>query len=554
MQIGLGLGICRGGSLESGPSPFILEVDTTNAGVTTSTQMTLPLRTGDTYDFNVDWGDGNNQDVTSDSNIVHTYSSSGVYDITVTPQDDGTGFPSIYFAGANDDTKVTKVKQWGITKWDNFSSSFTGCSNMVNESTDEPDCALVTSFFNAFYSCSSLAKGISPSDVSLVKSTQGMYRFADLGTSTSIAMSFPACTTARQMFRDSYGSFNVGDLTFGNTGFNDNYEMFRNSELATMGDLDCSGSTSVVSISNTFRDCPNITTIGDVTYNGSYDHTATSFCYDNPSLTTIGQVSMAGTTNFQGAFRFNELLTSINLVCDSATNFTDIFDEGNALSSITLSDTSNVTNWSRAFEDTAITAPPSCDYSNGTIFTGTFSLCSSVTAWGNLDFSSATSMNSTFSGANTTASWGTITTSASLTSMVSTFQSTGFATPPTITNTSAVTNWHSCFESSAITSTQAYDTSAGATMDEMYRNVDFADTYDLPTHDLSAMTSGVNFLYLSVISTSSYDDLLVDMEANNSNTVTFHGGSSTYTATGETARDALIADHSWAFTDGGLEP
>jgi hypothetical protein len=54
------------------------------------------------------------------------------------------------------------------------------------------------------------------------------------------------------------------------------------------------------------------------------------------------------------------------------------------------------------------------------------------------------------------------------------------------------------------------------------------------------------------IPTSDYSDYLIDTEANNQNSsVVFHGGDSTYNASGATARAALIADHSWTITDGG---
>ena len=45
------------------------------------------------------------------------------------------------------------------------------------------------------------------------------------------------------------------------------------------------------------------------------------------------------------------------------------------------------------------------------------------------------------------------------------------------------------------------------------------------------------------------------MEANNNNSsVTFHGGTAEYwSGDAATARAALIADHSWSFTDGGEE-
>jgi len=54
------------------------------------------------------------------------------------------------------------------------------------------------------------------------------------------------------------------------------------------------------------------------------------------------------------------------------------------------------------------------------------------------------------------------------------------------------------------------------------------------------------------LNTDDYSNMLINLEANNqNNTVPFHGGNSTYNASGATARAALIADHTWSITDGG---
>jgi|TARA_R110000751_G_scaffold182551_1_gene289389 hypothetical protein len=70
---------------------------------------------------------------------------------------------------------------------------------------------------------------------------------------------------------------------------------------------------------------------------------------------------------------------------------------------------------------------------------------------------------------------------------------------------------------------------------------------------LTGMTIGTNCFNGTTLTTADYDALLVATEIANSNTVTFHGGSSKYTdpSTAATARQALIADHSWTITDGG---
>jgi hypothetical protein len=71
---------------------------------------------------------------------------------------------------------------------------------------------------------------------------------------------------------------------------------------------------------------------------------------------------------------------------------------------------------------------------------------------------------------------------------------------------------------------------------------------------LPNLTDGERMFENNTIITSRYSTLLVDMENFNSNTnVSFHGGNSKYNAAGETARNLLIANKNWSFTDGGKE-
>jgi len=72
---------------------------------------------------------------------------------------------------------------------------------------------------------------------------------------------------------------------------------------------------------------------------------------------------------------------------------------------------------------------------------------------------------------------------------------------------------------------------------------------------LGSLTDGSYMFYGCIINTADYSNLLIRMEAANSNTgVAFHGGNSKYNAAGEVARDALTSrDPAWTITDGGLE-
>jgi surface protein len=66
---------------------------------------------------------------------------------------------------------------------------------------------------------------------------------------------------------------------------------------------------------------------------------------------------------------------------------------------------------------------------------------------------------------------------------------------------------------------------------------------------------GANMLNGTTLSTSNYDSLLIGWESQAVNdSVSFHGGNAKYSGApfpAEAARAALIADHSWAITDGG---
>lgn len=83
----------------------------------------------------------------------------------------------------------------------------------------------------------------------------------------------------------------------------------------------------------------------------------------------------------------------------------------------------------------------------------------------------------------------------------------------------------------------------------------FNQLTSLPTGmTLSALTNGAFMFLENTINTTDYSELLVNIAANNVNTgVPFHGGSSKYNASGETARNQLTVNQSWSIADGGLE-
>lgn len=67
---------------------FISQWDTrnTSGSSSASNQVKLPLTTAGSYNFTVDWGDGNTDVITAynQSEVTHTYSTEGIYTITIT--------------------------------------------------------------------------------------------------------------------------------------------------------------------------------------------------------------------------------------------------------------------------------------------------------------------------------------------------------------------------------------------------------------------------------------------------------------------------------------
>lgn len=94
------------------PIPFIFTIDTskTSTGSTDTTRFKLPLIPIGSYDFTVDWGDGSSDRITSyDSPLTtHTYSSSGVYQVSITGRCEGWQFNN-----TGDRLKMKDISQWG---------------------------------------------------------------------------------------------------------------------------------------------------------------------------------------------------------------------------------------------------------------------------------------------------------------------------------------------------------------------------------------------------------------------------------------------------------
>lgn len=139
---------------------FPTAVATSGATVISSNndQYTLPTVDGGVYDFTVDWGDSSTDSITSwnQSEITHTYSTPGIYQISITGTFEGANFHRNEATGHMDCRKLIETSRWGssffidlasyVTIYDTPSSSadqmkggvWDGCVNWYDTSESPP--------------------------------------------------------------------------------------------------------------------------------------------------------------------------------------------------------------------------------------------------------------------------------------------------------------------------------------------------------------------------------------------------------------------------------
>ncbi len=182
-------------------SPFITTWQTTTA----NESITIPTFLGETYDYIVDWGDGDvDYGITGDA--THTYATAGTYTVSIF----GT-FSRIVFDGNSSENreKLLTIEQWGDNPWTSFEFSFTDCANMDMIATDIPDLSNVTSLRSMFDGCQSLIANASINnwDVSTIEDMSFLFNVANNFNQPLNNWNVSNVTTMAFMF-SSAGSFN----------------------------------------------------------------------------------------------------------------------------------------------------------------------------------------------------------------------------------------------------------------------------------------------------------------------------------------------------------
>ena len=197
------------GKSTTGPSTyskFVSKWDTTQAGSADDT-IVLPLVADGTYDFDIDWGDGNRDTISGhdQSEVTHQYSDTGIYTIQLVAND----MVGWQFDDSGDDDKLVEIMDWGPLRFvSDDTNLFKGCSNLTLSTTSDPpfnadaagmfqDCSSLTGTGgNIMYwdmssvtgmnfmlaGCTNLDADLSNWDVSSIKNAEGFMAGAGLST------------------------------------------------------------------------------------------------------------------------------------------------------------------------------------------------------------------------------------------------------------------------------------------------------------------------------------------------------------------------------------
>ena len=319
----------RGASAEpegdgGGGSPSVAFLEYT----TTASTSSFTLRSTGTVDYEVDWGDGTTESLTTTA-PTHAYSSAGEYTIKVTPAEGSTYRPYVNQA-VFPDTSIASVSGTGGSQLGTtLSDAWEGASNMTSFGSNI-DTSSVTNFSKAWSNCRSLTS------FPLIDTSSGTF-FTSAWQKCDSLTSFPLIDTSNGQYFyytwgecDSLTSFPLLDTSSG-TNFNRTW-------------FQCSGLTSF----------PSIDTSSGTTFYRAW--------YGCSSLTTFPLLNVSSVTDFRAAWYECSSLTTFpaNMFNTTGTLRSDAFDqcwEGCALSAqsieniLTSLDTNGASNITLGIDD-----------------------------------------------------------------------------------------------------------------------------------------------------------------------------------------------------------
>jgi len=200
-------------------SAFDFDIDTTQIqlpGSTNADQYRLPLMSTGTYNFTVNWGDGNSNTITTwnQAEATHTYATSGLYSISITGTIDHVSWISqdgTTVTQANDRKKVKDITDWGSAVIYLDELVFFDCEKMNITTTAAPTFGSKVMRDDQFSDCESFTGDISAWGTVASPITGSVNSFLSSANNANPNVNFVYQRTSSSLFRAFYQAFNFNN-------------------------------------------------------------------------------------------------------------------------------------------------------------------------------------------------------------------------------------------------------------------------------------------------------------------------------------------------------
>ncbi len=366
------------------PNAFVTRWEIKNVG---SNKIQLIAESGYTYNYNIDFGDGNIQNNVTGT-IVHTYSQPGVYTVSITGS-----FP-VFKMGKNVNTpnRLFSVEQWGNIQWQSMEKAFEDARYFTIKATDAPNLSQVTNMSGMFRNAVKIKQSINHWNVSNVVD------MSDLFSGTT-------------RFNQPLSNWNVSNVTdmsymFYGSGFNQDINNWNVSNVTNMSHMFRSD------VFNKPINNWNVSSVTDMTFmfnqsvfnqdisNWNVSNVTDMTSMFNQSIFNqdIGNWNVSNVTDMGQMFtasQFNQNINSWNV--SSVTNMNSMFLLSQFNQPINNWNVSNVTSMSNMFQGSPFNQPlNSWNVSNVTSMSNMFTQSQFNQPLNNWDVSNVKNMSGMF--------------------------------------------------------------------------------------------------------------------------------------------------------------
>lgn len=298
------------------------EFVTTWKTTTENETITIPVKPGLMYNYDVDWdNDGVFESMGNAADAVSPPLLPGNHIIRIR----GT-FPSIYFKNDGDKDKIISIDQWGEIAWETMERAFNGCTNLQYNAIDTPDLSGVRNMSFMFAYAISFNANISTWNTGNVMNLSYMFQSAisfngnisNWNTASVIDMSFMFASASS--FNGDISAWNTSNVV--NIAYMFYYAVFFNGDISAWNTVNVTDMRGVFFGASSFNsDIGNwdILNVSNMSYM-FYD--AISYNRDMSTWNTLNVADMRGV--FLGASSFDQDIGGWNV--ESVTSFTNMFN------------------------------------------------------------------------------------------------------------------------------------------------------------------------------------------------------------------------------------